>query len=1730
MLSTISSSEEAKALVESICRDNGYMDEVALKNLSHDNRQAVEALLTDRAAVGNSATALAKKLHGGDGRFVESLLRNADDNQFTRAQMRKEDPFVTFKIAPSRITVECNEDGFTQEDLRALCAVGKSTKTNTSRECFSREGIGFKSVFVVACKVHIESGHLSFSFNHQRGQRGMGMISPTWEVSDDSPPPGVTRISLFLDPKIIDATENSVTRQFEEIEAPLLLFLRNIHRIDIVRETDEGVTKSAKRYSITQDGVHLTKLTIHQDGVADEVSYYYVTKHIANQVPQKENRLYPEVSIPLPKVASSQVILAFPLDETASNPVAIGQQVFAFTPIGNKGFKFLIQADFATQNGHRDVDATSSRNQALLGFIAAAFSEAMIQLRDIEASRYRWMRYLPQSDDHCWNGYWKQLCDMIKFKIGTAALMFSSSGIFMYTTGDIKRLPPIAVSYDGDPIFGGANLVTPSNRYQQSDLDCLKDYGLETLPYLEIIKRAEHDLRERYSPMYSSTSDQWHTAAAQFLSLSFEKKWEKSSEIIRSMRLIPVVDSQWVSAASITQPLSFAKVADIEIPRDLPLTLISPSASENPTRAALFERLGARYQSISHIRKLIFNKYPAATQSDPSPSISEDASLEHLKFLYLTRDYERTNFEDYERITVCTDVNVWRKPLSQTVYMADNHRYSVSNILKTINTQHQSSEGNPSGLKVPFLSSCYTSSAQWQAEGAWADWLRDTLNIRIFMPLRSNELIDFFRIISKRRSDEFVGILQFSWPQISNVVSQCKPIRDEIADYVVPIEDGFFKLKDTYLPYLDLVGTVSRLLGNTTSFPFLNFSNTLAPKEMSSWEFLSDNFGVTGSKDVGFYLDLLVRVSEADRKGTYGQSVPQQALEIYRLIYKELNAQADGKHGYKSVRYYFEGHNPLIFLPIEGNGSDRWKKIDNCRWDCPSNMKSLFGIRSHYAPLLQENGQLDTIMAFMKEVVGVLDLSPEDIVNELRLQKKDTAPDEDLIRRMYVWLAKLLSKLSKTDKNALREIFRDDALIFAAGKWCTTSACVWSSGTNTLDKIDLSHHYTDTVMSFVTMIGVPTYTLEFVYNKLQAMGTSHSTTVEEVKQQLWRLNSLLLNAKSKPDPRPILESPVFPVRSADGYVRLLSADKSNFAIVDKRLDKKRFYTIANILDFSLNEVHRLGPFLEWAGLNERLLSAYITRDISEVGMAENAPESQNDIKSKAYSLCRIAVYVESPRAEDPKLLYKVLRNFKIFESPPADSQWYLTEGGITWNINNSKAMISFNDSEPDTVVIYIPTDASDRKICFLYHLPLFFLNWMDGDRDLIKVGDGHPVVALIAAVLNTDPSSAELLLDREGVTRLEFPADSENQVQVGGSAKGITAQSSEKGNPPMVESTSQNRSTESVTDADRDQFDSKSQRPSNDEAMGTEPLASSVISTPTTGIQSQNNNRQSSAILDPATLHQSHPKFVSAIDILLSSYPNTSQLANRSAHTSDARTYVALLDKVILQARVALFHYKDFDISTIQQSPIERDSENDLRDYFTNYTTSERWHRIQAAGEFYVFGILSALRPELPGFTRDVWKSDIRDKVAEHPAYHYLRAPRVKEKEKETSDIVYADAAGVFTATLIKHGYLDEERWGGHKPKYYIEVRTTIALCDSGSFSCSSEEYTRMCAISRDSKDEDGQEAVVIIFRVFNFGKNSMSYRIFVDPVTLEKQGVLIFRGQGRRQGWSVVPGRGSQQ
>lgn len=94
-------------------------------------------------------------------RFLFELLQNADDCIYSKNVT----PTLALKINQDVLLVSYNEMGFTKDNVRAITAVGESTKKlllNGQDRAIGEKGVGFKSVFGVANSVDIHSNGFDF--------------------------------------------------------------------------------------------------------------------------------------------------------------------------------------------------------------------------------------------------------------------------------------------------------------------------------------------------------------------------------------------------------------------------------------------------------------------------------------------------------------------------------------------------------------------------------------------------------------------------------------------------------------------------------------------------------------------------------------------------------------------------------------------------------------------------------------------------------------------------------------------------------------------------------------------------------------------------------------------------------------------------------------------------------------------------------------------------------------------------------------------------------------------------------------------------------------------------------------------------------------------------------------------------------------------------------------------------------------------------------------------------------------------------------------------------------------------------------------------------------------------------------------------------------------------------------------------------------------------------------
>lgn len=355
MISTALQPESAQVHVTRIRREKFSLDK--------DGR-----LLSQNPLAGDlhdSVDLLSAGLYSKDIHFVLELIQNAEDNAYpphTQPEllfrMLLQDPTSTPGANGALLLIN-NECGLRPQDVDALCAVGKSTKTKR-QGYIGEKGIGFKSVFKVTRRPHLYSAGYQFRFDRDPDPEAkLGYIIPYWvdaEPAEVAGRRGQTCIVLPLD----DGQWEPVVEQLQSIAPETILFLKRLEGLSVELSGAPPLTLAADKTAPPL--VHL----LDDDGL----NTYWVHNHEVACPPDKmdEKRVGVDTRV---------ISVAFPLDVVR----APDYSVFAYLPTEvHSGYPFLVNADFILSTSRETILVDRLWNGWLRDEIAPCFVEGFASL------------------------------------------------------------------------------------------------------------------------------------------------------------------------------------------------------------------------------------------------------------------------------------------------------------------------------------------------------------------------------------------------------------------------------------------------------------------------------------------------------------------------------------------------------------------------------------------------------------------------------------------------------------------------------------------------------------------------------------------------------------------------------------------------------------------------------------------------------------------------------------------------------------------------------------------------------------------------------------------------------------------------------------------------------------------------------------------------------------------------------------------------------------------------------------------------------------------------------------------------------------------------------------------------------------------------------------------------------------------------------------------------------
>ncbi|KAE9964487.1 hypothetical protein EG328_010419 [Venturia inaequalis] len=1216
------------------------------KDREEFSQSALNMVSNLRQKLGASTKVLAAELYAKDTRFVYELIQNAEDNHYSIAEASVEPPSLKFGLYEDRIEIDSNEDGFTKDDIKAICSVGESTKAGATGH-IGEKGIGFKSVFKVASKVHVQAGPFSFAFEYDRdgNDNGLGMITPM-NVEPYKLPAGVrTRIILYLAPY---CKRSELVQEFQSLPEALLLFLKKLEylSVKISLPTSPSVDISCSR---TRSG---SRVDIHKTTLeGSSTSKYWVTKRTVMDMPEDQARKEVKEDKESVYIKQADVVLAFPLDDQ-DIPVIEQQHVFAFLPLRRAGYKFLIQSDFITQASREDI-FDSAWNNRLLDEVTEAFIDSVNTFSKHPTLQYHWLRYVPTDD--LADDVWGRLQLKLSKRLASWEIFQASGGSGFRKANALREVPHEYRDVNQDtllPDLPKEPTAYVSDSYDKAkDIPILRYLGLIDLTAAEFLARLEHDLRRNPcdSVMRSSSQDpQWHKNIAQML-----LKLSKVPSYLQSIKMLPIIPIKvpteeepfWVVPRGAV--LFFPTTGGIAVPPGLPFKLVDPHSLVDPDRVSFFRALGVQECDPKHVLSSIEHRFATG-------GCTLSQGVAYVKFMF----WHHTAIPSSPRpkVKLASDQLEWFDPHDSvsgwtycTRYEGQYTMIAVQgpSLLRSPDNKKTTRFKFPHDLYYETLKKC-----ERREDKTGIEWFREFFDLqstpqlhrRGYKQAASYEL----KHIAAHRSEILLGILEAKW-------SQYKPIADLdniIKSCEVPISgyDAWRELNETFLPLPKLTSIVSRLKLEK-GFGFLKELEGLEASAESKWTFLN-HFGVGSDADVYFWLALL-------------------AFETY-----------------------------LIWDPRLKNGH-RWVSRQICLWHAPDWLS--------YSDVLCL-GRLPEyrgLEGLFRSTLSIPDANHENFIDYLAFIKAGDVPSEEeatRIPKIYHELGK--KDIEKETKKYIGSQFEEQNLVYYPHdqSWHCPSACVWAEDNIQLPgKVSIATAYKGRKTFFTKVLGVVEPTLELHISALKDK-IANSSSKEEVVLEMRNICAYSPEPEALTDLR---DCKCFPVIYANGDTAWSTCSET-FSIVDRRDYGELFAGQLTLLDLPLEKTHSLRCLLYGLDLADRYVSTKVQEQTQKPD-GDLHDRLTAGLRNKAYAIVRYAAHLGLDHSSNgPLAMFETLQSMDVYVSESIPSLLSIEQDDNIFTSQQDTGYLHIEESD-GKLRVYVLKDKKRRRVCLVRHLAIALL-------------------------------------------------------------------------------------------------------------------------------------------------------------------------------------------------------------------------------------------------------------------------------------------------------------------------------------------------------------------------------------------------------------------------------------
>jgi hypothetical protein len=463
-------------------------------------------------------------------------------------------------------------------------------------------------VFKAAEVVWIASNEYTFKFDRTRP---LGVITPLWEDFPEQTGPQGTSIFLRLSGSY---DEQTLVKQLREFDTNLLIFLRRIEMIKIEVNYADSILweKQIRKISYQQD---LDRVVVLEND-ADSLKYLIRTT-VVKDLPQEAKRR---------GFSETNVLLAFPLPSEHQEPTLRSHNVYAFLPIRNYGFKFLIQADFILTASREDIESTLSWNMRIRDALPEAFLSSVPHFNE-GVFKYTWPFFLP-SLSTAMSGFFAPAIEMIISQI-------KDLPVFESCVGNLVRPSTLAhvstdFCIDGEPLTLSESTKDRylSSRYPSWVIEPMTSVGVIQLTPRQFVEDLATMIATDAELFHSKTS-KWHEQLAKTL-VKYSTDIELM-DLIQDLPIVPLSNGTW-SAARDNNIFFATSNASLAIPDGIRVMIMDSDVPNDPHRRTLFTCLGVKALEPPEICRVILSVHASA---DFHPELLDRAQLvSHATYLY----------------------------------------------------------------------------------------------------------------------------------------------------------------------------------------------------------------------------------------------------------------------------------------------------------------------------------------------------------------------------------------------------------------------------------------------------------------------------------------------------------------------------------------------------------------------------------------------------------------------------------------------------------------------------------------------------------------------------------------------------------------------------------------------------------------------------------------------------------------------------------------------------------------------------------------------------------------------------------------------------------------------------------------------------------------------------------------------------------------------------------------